>query len=59
MPSLSIAAALNQTQLEQFEALAHQLGMAVLLERHDESELTKCQNLTTPARRKQPQLTHL
>lgn len=47
---LLIAAALNQTQLEQFEALAHQLGMAVLLELHDESELAKCQNLTTPLR---------
>ena len=47
---LLIAAALEQTQLEEFEALAHQLGMAVLLELHDETELPKCQNLTTPLR---------
>lgn len=47
---LLIAAALEQSQLEYFEALAHQLGMAVLLELHDESELVKCQQLTTPLR---------
>lgn len=47
---LLIAAALTQEQLEQFEQTAHQLGMAVLLELHDESELAKCQRLTTPLR---------
>ena len=45
---LLIAAALETEQLERFEALAHQLGMAVLLEVHDESELAKCARLTTP-----------
>ena len=45
---LLIAAALEQEQLEHFEAVAHQLGMSVLLELHDASELKKCRNLTTP-----------
>ena len=45
---LLIAAALEQEQLEHFEAVAHQLGMSVLLELHDASELEKCRNLTTP-----------
>lgn len=36
---LLIAAALEQGQLERFEALAHELGMTVLLELHDETEL--------------------
>lgn len=45
---LLIAAALEQEQLEHFEAVAHQLGMNVLLELHDTSELEKCRNLTTP-----------
>ena len=48
MPSYWIAAALEQEQLEHFEAVAHQLGMNVLLELHDTSELEKCRNLTTP-----------
>lgn len=34
--------------MERFEAVAHELGMTVLLELHDESELEKCRNLTTP-----------
>ncbi len=45
---LLIAAALEQEQLEHFEAVAHQLGMSVLLELHDASELEKCRNLATP-----------
>lgn len=45
---LLIAAALEQAQLEHLEAVAHELGMAVLLELHDESELSKCLNLKTP-----------
>lgn len=45
---LLIAAALEQEQLGHFEAVAHQLGMSVLLELHDASELEKCRNLTTP-----------
>ena len=44
---LLIAAALEAEQLERFETLAHQLGMAVLLELHDQSELAKCTNLVT------------
>ncbi|MDO4997439.1 MAG: indole-3-glycerol phosphate synthase TrpC [Neisseria sp.] len=47
---LLIAAALEQAELEHFEGVAHDLGMAVLLELHDESELAKCRNLTTPLR---------
>ena len=34
--------------MERFEAVAHKLGMTVLLELHDETELEKCRNLTTP-----------
>ena len=45
---LLIAAALEAGQLEHFEQTAHQLGMDVLLELHDESELEKCARLTTP-----------
>ena len=45
---LLIAAALEAEQLERFESLAHQLGMAVLLELHDQNELAKCTNLATP-----------
>lgn len=45
---LLIAAALEQNELERFEAVAHELGMTVLLELHDESELEKCRHLTTP-----------
>lgn len=35
-------------QLERFEAVAHELGMTVLLELHNASELEKCRNMTTP-----------
>lgn len=45
---LLIAAALERQQLEEFEALAHELGLSVLLELHAPEELTKCQNLQTP-----------
>lgn len=45
---LLIAAALEATQMEHFERIAHKLGMTVLLELHDASELEKCRNLTTP-----------
>lgn len=47
---LLIAAALSADNLQHFEAVAHELGMAVLLELHDESELEKCARLTTPLR---------
>ena len=47
---LLIAAALSQTQLEEFEGIAHELGMAVLLELHHADELEKCRRLTTPLR---------
>ena len=45
---LLIAAALEQAQLEEFEAIAHDLGMAVLLEVHHTDEWEKCRNLVTP-----------
>lgn len=45
---LLIAAALEQAQLEEFEAIAHDLGMAVLLEVHHTDEWAKCERLTTP-----------
>ncbi|WP_278583446.1 indole-3-glycerol phosphate synthase TrpC [Eikenella corrodens] len=47
---LLIAAALSPTQLEEFEGIAHELGMAVLLELHHADELEKCRSLTTPLR---------
>lgn len=47
---LLIAAALGAAELEEFEGIAHELGMAVLLELHDAAELEKCQRLTTPLR---------
>ena len=47
---LLIAAALSQTQLEEFEGIAHELGMAVLLELHHADELEKCRRLATPLR---------
>lgn len=45
---LLIAAALEQAQLEAFEAIAHDLNMAVLLEVHHTDEWAKCERLTTP-----------
>lgn len=47
---LLIAAALSAPELEHLEAVAHDLGMDVLLELHDEHELDKCHRLTTPLR---------
>ncbi|MDO5640539.1 MAG: indole-3-glycerol phosphate synthase TrpC [Neisseria sp.] len=45
---LLIAAALEAEQMARLEATAHSLGMTVLLELHDRSELEKCRHLTTP-----------
>ena len=45
---LLIAAALQAEELEEFEKTAHSLGMTVLLELHDSSELEKCRNMQTP-----------
>ena len=45
---LLIAAALTPEQMRSFEALAHELGMAVLVEVHDGEELTAALRLDTP-----------
>lgn len=45
---LLIAAALTLEQMQAFEALAHSLGMAVLVEVHDGGELAVALNLKTP-----------
>ncbi len=45
---LLIAAALTLEQMQTFEALAHQLGMSVLVEVHDGEELDVALHLTTP-----------
>ncbi len=45
---LLIVAALSDGQLAAFEAAAHELGMAVLVEVHDEAELDRALALTTP-----------
>ena len=45
---LLIAAALTPGQMKKFEKLAHQLGMAVLVEVHDGDELATALQLTTP-----------
>jgi len=45
---LLIAAALDVNQMQAFEALAHQLGMAVLVEVHNGDELDAALQLTTP-----------
>ena len=45
---LLIAAALTLEQMQAFETLAHQLGMAVLVEVHDANELDIALQLTTP-----------
>ena len=47
---LLIASALDEATLLHLERVAHELGMAVLLELHDASELTKCEKMTTPLR---------
>ena len=45
---LLIAAALSLDEMREFEALAHGLGMAVLVEVHDGAELDLALQLTTP-----------
>lgn len=45
---LLIAAALSRTQLNEYEAIAHELGMTVLLEIHHKDELEKCISMSTP-----------
>jgi indole-3-glycerol phosphate synthase len=45
---LLIAAALNLEQMQEFETLAHNLGMAVLVEVHDGAELESALQLETP-----------
>ncbi|MDO8350664.1 MAG: indole-3-glycerol phosphate synthase TrpC, partial [Gallionella sp.] len=45
---LLIAAALDVAQMQAFEALAHTLGMAVLVEVHNSIELDAALQLTTP-----------
>jgi indole-3-glycerol phosphate synthase len=45
---LLIVACLDDTQLAEFEACAHDLGMAVLVEVHDEAELERALRLKTP-----------
>jgi len=45
---LLIAAALQQQAMVELEALANQLGMAVLVEVHDAGELQRALQLTTP-----------
>ncbi|ULJ70171.1 indole-3-glycerol phosphate synthase TrpC [Wielerella bovis] len=44
---LLIAAALDEATLLHLERTAHELGMAVLLELHDASELAKCAKMNT------------
>ncbi|HEU5293236.1 MAG TPA: indole-3-glycerol phosphate synthase TrpC [Burkholderiaceae bacterium] len=45
---LLIVACLDDAQLAEFEACAHELGMAVLVEVHDEGELERALRLKTP-----------
>ncbi|MDD2721306.1 MAG: indole-3-glycerol phosphate synthase TrpC [Gallionella sp.] len=45
---LLIAAALDLPQMQSFEALAHELGMAVLVEVHNGEEVEAALQLTTP-----------
>ncbi len=45
---LLIAAALSLPEMQRMEALAHSLGMAVLVEVHNEEELRNALQLTTP-----------
>ncbi len=45
---LLIAAALTLSPMKAFETLAHKLGMAVLVEVHDEEELEVASQLSTP-----------
>jgi indole-3-glycerol phosphate synthase len=45
---LLIAACLSDAQLQEFEAMAHSLDMAVLVEVHDQDELARALRLKTP-----------
>ena len=45
---LLIAAALSLTQMQELEAFAHSLGLAVLVEVHDREELSQALTLKTP-----------
>lgn len=45
---LLIAAALSLAQMQEFEALAHSLGLGVLVEVHNKTELDEALQLTTP-----------
>jgi indole-3-glycerol phosphate synthase len=45
---LLIAACLDDAQMADFEAIAHELGMAVLVEVHDAAELDRALRLRTP-----------
>jgi len=45
---LLIAAALSLTEMQELEAFAHSLGLAVLVEVHDRQELTQALTLKTP-----------
>jgi indole-3-glycerol phosphate synthase len=45
---LLIAAALNLAQMQEFEALAHSLGLSVLIEVHNKTELDEALQLTAP-----------
>ena len=45
---LLIAACLDDAQMAEFEAVAHSLDMAVLVEVHDRVELERALKLTTP-----------
>ena len=57
---LLIVACLADAELAEFEACAHELGMAVLVEVHDEAELERALQAEDAAgRRQQPQPAHL
>jgi len=45
---LLIAAALSLVQMQEFEALAHSLGLSVLIEVHNKAELDEALQLTAP-----------
>lgn len=45
---LLIVAALSLARMQEMEALAHELGMAVLVESHDATELAAAMQLETP-----------
>ena len=45
---LLIAAALEQSQLLEYEHIAHELNLTVLLEVHNQEELEKCRDMQTP-----------